>query len=74
MLLWYADAIFQTHHEWRPLIRPLVERYTNLFYDKDRNKRVPTQILNASLGRFMRTSYKGTYDGDGFKGTIWNGR
>jgi intein/homing endonuclease len=49
------------------LIRPLVERYTNLFYDKDRNKRVPTQILNAS--RKIRENFlQGAYDGDGFKG------
>ena len=29
--------------------KEFVEKYTNLFYDKNRNKKIPEQILNSSI-------------------------
>lgn len=45
---------------------PIVQKYRNLFYDKDRHKRVPPEILNAPY-EVRKSFFKGYYDGDGCK-------
>jgi len=45
-------------------IEPLVEKYRSLFYDKDKKKRIPLEILNASYD--VRSNFlAGYYSGDG---------
>ena len=44
--------------------KEFVEKYTNLFYDKNRNKKIPEQILNSSI-ETRELFFKGFYDGDG---------
>ena len=47
-------------------ISPIIEKYRNLFYDKDKNKKIPIEILNASI--LVKTQFfEGYYDGDGSK-------
>ena len=46
--------------------KEFVEKYTNLFYDKNRNKKIPEQILNSSI-ETRELFFKGYYDGDGSK-------
>lgn len=41
-----------------------VDKYTNLFYDNDRNKCIPSEILNSPL-ETREMFFKGYYDGDG---------
>ena len=43
--------------------KEFVEKYTNLFYDKNRNKKIPEQILNSSI-ETRELFFKGYYDGD----------
>src|SRR5690606_11105448 len=43
-------------------ILPLVEKYRSLFYDKDKKKRVPLEILNASYD--VRNNFLIGYDHD----------
>ena len=43
-------------------ILPLVEKYRSLFYDKDKKKRVPLEILNASYD--VRNNFLIRYDHD----------
>ena len=47
-------------------ILPIVQKYRELFYDKDKNKKIPSEILNASIG-IKEQFFKGYYDGDGSK-------
>jgi DNA polymerase elongation subunit (family B) len=59
-------------------IRLLVEKYRKLFYDKDKYKIVPYQILNAPV-EIKNSFFEGYYTGDGYKseaGTVipTNGR
>ena len=44
--------------------KEFVEKYTKLFYDKNRNKKIPEQILNSSI-ETREIFFKGYYDGDG---------
>ena len=44
--------------------KEFVEKYTTLFYDHERNKRVPDEILNSSI-ETRELFFKGFYDGDG---------
>lgn len=44
----------------------IVRKYRNLFYDKDKGKCIPPEILNAN--RYIRQNFlNGYYDGDGTK-------
>ena len=43
--------------------KEFVEKYTKLFYDKNRNKKIPEQILNSSI-ETRELFFKGYYDGD----------
>jgi DNA gyrase/topoisomerase IV subunit B len=44
----------------------IVEKYRNLFYDKNKNKRIPMEILNSP--KIIREQFfEGYYDGDGCK-------
>jgi len=47
-------------------IKPLVEKYRNLFYDKNKNKKIPPEILNASY-EVRKNFFEGFYAGDGSK-------
>ena len=42
------------------------EKYRNLFYDKDKKKKIPIEILNSPLN-VKELFFKGYYDGDGCK-------
>jgi len=44
----------------------IIEKYRNLFYDKDKNKKIPVEILNSSR-EIKEHFYAGYYDGDGCK-------
>ena len=44
----------------------IVDKYTKLFYDKHKNKRIPPEILNSSRN-IREQFFKGYYDGDGCK-------
>ena len=47
-------------------IFPIVQKYRELFYDKDKNKKIPSEILNASI-LVKEQFFEGYYDGDGSK-------
>jgi DNA gyrase/topoisomerase IV subunit B len=46
--------------------KPIIDKYRKLFYDKDANKCIPSQILNASY-EVRENFFIGYYDGDGCK-------
>ena len=45
---------------------PIIQKYRKLFYDKEQNKKIPLEILNASI-IIKEQFFKGYYDGDGSK-------
>ena len=45
---------------------PIVEKYRNLFYDKNKNKKIPLEIINSSK-EIREQFFEGYYDGDGCK-------
>ena len=45
---------------------PIIQKYRELFYDKEQNKKIPLEILNASI-IIKEQFFKGYYDGDGSK-------
>ena len=45
---------------------PIIQKYRDLFYDKEKNKKIPPEILNASV-IIREQFFKGYYDGDGSK-------
>ena len=45
---------------------PIVEKYRNLFYDKNKNKKIPLEILNSPKN-IRENFFQGYYDGDGLK-------
>ena len=47
-------------------ILPIIQKYRDLFYDKEKNKKIPLEILNASL-LIKEQFFEGYYDGDGSK-------
>lgn len=47
-------------------VLPLVQKYREYFYDKDKNKRIPLEILNACRN-VRQNFFDGYYDGDGCK-------
>lgn len=48
------------------------EKYRTLFYDKDKKKRVPSEVLNAPLA-VRQAFFDGYYAGDGSKGNMRKG-
>lgn len=53
-------------------VRDFVEYYRKLFYDANKKKRFPTEILNASE-EVRKEFLKGYYDGDGSKSNMEEG-
>ena len=48
------------------LIEPIINKYSNMFYDKNFKKCVPKEILNGSYN-IRKNFFDGYYDGDGCK-------
>lgn len=69
----YVMGLFFADGTCGAITKPIVDKYRELFYDKDANKMIPSEILNASF-EVRKNFFEGYYDGDGCKASYTNSK